>query len=82
MCDGRELLPEQKCIISQEINIKENTTFSFWYFMYGSQIGTLHFFKDEEVIWTRIGRQKKEWLKAEVGLPIGIYNVIINGIFL
>ena len=44
--------------------------------MYGTQIGTLELIKDsEEVLWSLTGRQKNEWLFAQIKIPAGDYLV-------
>jgi hypothetical protein len=47
--------------------------------MYGTQIGTLELIKDsEEVLWSLTGRQKNEWLFAQIKIPAG--NYLVNSI--
>jgi hypothetical protein len=47
--------------------------------MYGTQIGTLELVKDsEEVLWSLTGRQKNEWLFAQIKIPAG--NYLVNSI--
>ena len=49
--------------------------------MYGTQIGTLELVKDsEEVLWSLTGRQKNEWLFAQIKIPAG--NYLVNSIVL
>lgn len=44
--------------------------------MSGSHIGTLEVVLNEtNVIWSLSGRQKNEWLQAEIKLPIGAYSL-------
>ena len=45
--------------------------------MYGTLIGTLELKRDNEVLWSKTGRQKNEWLFAEVSLSPGSFQVII-----
>ena len=89
LCDARLLVnPTDKCTLKQIVNSDVELTFSFWYHMYGSQIGTLELiayndsnsfdFNDTlsyQVIWSLTGRQSNEWLFANVTLPSGNYTV-------
>ena len=77
LCDGRLLKdPTNKCKLSKDINIEAESDFEFWYYMYGTQIGTLELIKDsEEVLWSLTGRQKNEWLFAQIKIPAGNYLV-------
>jgi hypothetical protein len=45
--------------------------------MYGFQIGTLEFsINRSDLLWTKSGKQKNQWLLAEIELPSGEYIVI------
>ena len=85
LCEGEDLITEdRRCKLTGEISVTdEDTELSFWYYMYGYQIGTLELMGDH-LLWGMAGRQKKEWLNAVVTLPKGVYNVkaklIINKI--
>lgn len=77
LCDGQLIVQQGSCELSKIITIEASSSnkFSFWYYMYGRQIGTLKLKKDNKVIWEKDGRQGAEWLLAEVELPVGTYNV-------
>ena len=69
--------PTSKCQLKTNINIQIESNFEFWYYMYGTQIGTLQLIKDdEEVLWSLTGRQRNEWLFAQIKIPAGDYLVI------
>ncbi len=105
LCEGRKLInPSEKCILSEEISTEIELGISFWYFMYGNDIGTLELIlyeknednqlsttinhvittsiqtttpivNNKKVIWSLSGKQKREWLLANITLPIGNYTV-------
>lgn len=53
LCDARLLLlPVDKCVLSKEIEINRTLSLSFWYHMYGAQIGTLELIRDDSVLWS------------------------------
>ena len=69
--------------MSKNINVEAESDFEFWYYMYGTQIGTLELVKDsEEVLWSLTGRQKNEWLFAQIKIPAGNYLVNSIGLYL
>ena len=77
MCEGSKLRnPTDACKLSKSVNISVFSDFQFWYFMWGTQIGTLELIADSNTLWSLTGRQKKEWLLAQVKLPPGNYLVI------
>lgn len=48
------------------------TDFTFWYYMQGTQIGTLSLIADEQVLWEKSRRQGlPQWYSATVTLPVG-----------
>ena len=82
MCQG-SLLKElkNKCELKKYIEINQQLKFSFWYYMYGTLIGTLELKRDEQVLWSKTGKQKNEWLFAEVFLEPGSFQVLIFCLF-
>jgi hypothetical protein len=49
------------------------TPFSFWYFMHGTQIGTLALLANDQKLWEKSGRQGlPAWYQANVTLPADI----------
>jgi len=51
--------------------------------MYGFQIGTLEFIVNKsDLLWTKSGKQKNQWLLAQIDLPYGEYTVIKISIFI
>ncbi|XP_041460946.1 MAM and LDL-receptor class A domain-containing protein 1-like [Lytechinus variegatus] len=56
--------------------------FSFWYHMYGKEMGTLNVHLLEvqtgkrSVIWTKSGEQGNFWISAEIELSVGVYHII------
>ena len=78
MCEGGTLYNQaRKCELTKSVEINEQLKFSFWYYMYGTLIGTLELKRDNKVLWSKTGRQKNEWLFAEVSLSPGSFQVII-----
>jgi len=58
------------------MSLLKETKFEFWYFMFGSQIGTLELvLNNSNVVWSLSGKQENSWLLAEVQLPAGNYLV-------
>ncbi|CAF1512361.1 unnamed protein product [Adineta ricciae] len=56
-------------LMSTDTEIRRAAPFSFWYFMHGSQIGTLTLFVNDEPVWSRSGRQGvPAWYQATVSL--------------
>ena len=67
-----------RCELKQHIKLEKETKFSFWYYMNGRQIGTFELKAvDDKVVWSKTGGQGAEWLKADVSLPVGDYEVNI-----
>lgn len=67
-----------KCILEKSIEIKdEDVFFEFWYHMWGFYIGTLELIAGESVLWSMTGSQEDNWLRTEVKLPAGKYQVYI-----
>ena len=77
LCRGEDIeINKNECKLSQNIKINDDeTNISFWYYMYGFEIGTLKISDDTNVFWNMTGKQEKEWLNAVVKLPKGEYNV-------
>ncbi len=76
MCNGQSLKDSNdRCELNKSISIKSTAKFSFWYYMFGRQIGTLELKVDDVVVWHKTGRQEQEWLQAEVSLDAGSQNV-------
>lgn len=68
--------PGDKCKLSKNISVEIESNFEFWYFMSGRTIGTLELIIDGyEVIWSKTGSQKNEWLLAQVKLRPGEYEL-------
>jgi hypothetical protein len=74
--------------MKQNVTLDRETAISFWYYMYGLQIGSLSLILDDvNILWKKIGRQQNEWSFATVNLPAGehkvnysfrIYNFLFN----
>jgi hypothetical protein len=62
-------------MLSQKISLEIESKYSFWYYMYGKNVGNLTFSIDNQVIWNKIGSQQDKWLSAKIYLPDGEYNV-------
>lgn len=77
LCNAKLLTnPSDKCVLELDISLSKETDFEFWYYMNGLQIGTLEVILNEiDVVWSLTGRQKNEWLLAEIKLPPGDYKV-------
>ncbi|XP_021362287.1 MAM and LDL-receptor class A domain-containing protein 1-like [Mizuhopecten yessoensis] len=70
-------------LFSPLISVYDVTKMTFWFHMNGVGIGHLRLTKRtaetlEFVIWTMNGRQSSEWLKAEVSLRPGRYQLIFE----
>ncbi|CAF2975744.1 unnamed protein product, partial [Rotaria sp. Silwood2] len=69
---------DQFGIMSTNTSLQQSTTFSFWYFMHGSQIGTLALIVNDQTLWEKSGRQGlPAWHQANITLPVGAYLNII-----
>ena len=66
-----------ECIMEKLIETtKEELILEFWFYQYGSQIGTLSLIINSlEVIWKSVGSQKNEWSFKSVNIPINTYKV-------
>ncbi|CAM4914490.1 unnamed protein product [Rotaria socialis] len=63
---------EQFGIMNISTCLEKPTTFSFWYFMHGSQLGTLGLMVNDQTLWEKTGRQGlPAWHQANVTLPMG-----------
>ncbi|KAK3603105.1 hypothetical protein CHS0354_027889 [Potamilus streckersoni] len=65
---------------SGQVFFQPGVNISFWYHMNGAGIGSLKLLQRTPYgnvlsLWSRTGRQSPEWLKAEVNLPPGLYNL-------
>lgn len=79
LCSGNRLRqPKAKCELSNDIVINKQLKFSFWYYMYGATIGTLELKRDEEILWSKTGRQKNEWLFNEITLEPGSFKLMFS----
>ena len=59
-------------VLATNASLRASTTFSFWYFMHGSQIGTLSLLVDDQIVWQKSRRQgAPAWYQANVTLPKG-----------
>ena len=77
LCNGKLLRNEtDKCKLFKVVEIEEISLLEFWYFMYGSQIGTLELLVNDEIVFSRSGKQSNQWLKAQVDFQPGTYIVI------
>ena len=68
-------LPEssQFGIMSTNTSFQQSILFSFWYFMHGTQIGTLALIVNDRTLWQKSKRQGiPAWYQANVTLPIGV----------
>ena len=55
------------------LSLRDPTPFSFWYFMHGTQIGTLALLVNDQKLWEKSRRQGlPAWYQANVTLPTGI----------
>jgi hypothetical protein len=59
-------------VMNTSTAVQETTPFSFWYFMHGTQIGTLTVVVNDQSIWQKSGRQGfPAWYQANISLPVG-----------
>ncbi|XP_069138163.1 thyroid hormone-induced protein B-like isoform X3 [Argopecten irradians] len=70
-------------LYSPLISVFTSTKMTFWYHMNGVGIGHIRLMKrdigtTETVIWSKDGRQSSDWLKAEVTLHPGRYQLIFE----
>ena len=60
--------------ITTELNSNSNTISQF--ISTSEPIGNTSLINSPQIIWSKTGRQKNDWLYANVTLPIGNYTVI------
>ncbi|UJR10300.1 hypothetical protein I4U23_014506 [Adineta vaga] len=59
-------------VMSTNRSIEQSTSISFWYFMHGTQIGTLALLVNDNSVWQKSGRQGfPAWYQATVPLSAG-----------
>ncbi|CAF1267528.1 unnamed protein product [Rotaria magnacalcarata] len=59
-------------VMNTSTSLSQPAAFSFWYFMHGSQIGTLALIVNDQTLWEKSGRQGlPAWYQANVTLPMG-----------
>ncbi|CAF0838316.1 unnamed protein product [Brachionus calyciflorus] len=78
LCMGKKLKnPNDSCSLVHNIEKTiQNLNLKFWYFQYGSQIGTLQLvINSQQIIWKSHGRLKNEWLLADVILPANTFKI-------
>ena len=57
-------------LMNTSVYLQTATTFTFWYFMHGTRIGTLAFVVNNQTKWEKSGRQGvPAWYQANVTLP-------------
>jgi hypothetical protein len=57
-------------IMNTSILLDVSTYFTFWYFMHGTQIGTLALVVNDQIVWQKSGRQGfPAWYQANVTMP-------------
>ncbi|RMZ98068.1 MAM and LDL-receptor class A domain-containing 2-like [Brachionus plicatilis] len=80
LCNGKLLLdPNEKCLFYQNVSLLVDTDLKFWYHMSGVHIGTLEVILNEtNVVWSLTGKQKNEWIQAEIILPAGDYSLAFS----
>ena len=69
-------LPEsnQFGMMSTNVTLRQSSLFSFWYFMHGTQIGTLALMINDEPVWQKSGRQgAPAWYLGNTTLPNGVH---------
>ncbi|CAF1054860.1 unnamed protein product [Rotaria sordida] len=69
------LLPQsdQFGIMSTNTSLQQSTLLSFWYFMHGTQIGTLALIVNDQTLWEKSGRQGvPAWYQAKITLLVGV----------
>ncbi|CAF4767053.1 unnamed protein product [Rotaria sp. Silwood1] len=65
---------DQFGIMSTNTSLQQSTSFSFWYYMHGSQIGTLALIVNGQTLWERSGRQGvPAWYQANATLPTNVH---------
>lgn len=58
--------------MNASVSLANDTSFTFWYFMHGTRIGTLALLVNNETEWEKSGRQgAPAWYQANVILPAG-----------
>lgn len=63
------------CELTKTIILNSDTKFSFYYYMYGRQIGTFLLLADQIILWSLSGSQEAEWIQVNTTLPKGTYEV-------
>jgi hypothetical protein len=60
-------------IMDTTTSLQQSVLLSFWYFMHGSQIGTLALVVNNQTIWQKSGRQGfPAWYQANITLFSGV----------
>jgi len=77
LCVGSKLAnDETECQLSKTFtNKRADTKFSFWYYLYGTTVGSLELKKNDIVIWSD-EKQQNSWKKSVIDFPIGTFTVI------
>ena len=54
-----------------DISNANNPSFSFYYNMYGANVGTLNLYANNILVWSITGNQGQGWNFAQINLPLG-----------
>jgi len=70
---ARLLDSSQFGIMDTTNSFRQSALFSFWYFMHGTQIGTLALVVNNQTVWQKSGRQGfPAWYQANITLSSGV----------
>ena len=59
--------------MSTNTSLRQSTPFSFWYFMHGTQIGTLALLFNNQTVWEKSGRQGfPAWYQTNITLSSSV----------
>ena len=75
LCVGKKLANDNDfCTLNKTFTNNNEVKFTFWYYLYGTTVGSLELKKNDESVWSD-STQLKAWKKGEIDFPIGTYTV-------
>lgn len=60
-----------KAVVEWPLKMSEHSCMTFWYYMYGSNAGSLTVSSDGKTLWQMFGNQGERWIKAHVAIQAG-----------
>ena len=75
MCVGKKLANDNDfCTLNKTFTNNNEVKFTFWYYLYGTTVGSLELKKNDESVWSD-STKLNAWKKGEIYFPIGTYTV-------